>query len=348
MLQWMDNFSCYGGNWLLMLDGAYASGQPVLVADPDPTVPPGSFVMRPNGARKLLTGPQTTVGEAKRIYVDGLPASDVNMPYVCRFHDATNTPNVTVVLNNTGKLQVYRGDSGYRGGVFLGETANVIVSHAWQHVECKVFLHETLGTVEIRVEGVTVLNLANLDTIAAGATCDQVMWGGNPHPTNGPISIYHKDLIIWDGSGATNNTFRGACTVVSVIPDGDVSSGWTNSSGANAWSLIDEGAPNDDVDYISAPTPAPAACIVDLTSLPLDVTSVKGVMSIVRSRKTDGGDGNLQASVVSGASTGNGADRPITSAYTYWTDMFEVDPATAAAWLPAAVNAMKLKLNRTV
>ena len=54
------------------------------------------------------------------------------------------------------------------------------------------------------------------------------------------------------------------------------------------------------------------------------------------------GGGNLQMAMKSGASTGLGSDRPMTVAFTYWQDVFEVDPATSAQWLPAAVNAANL------
>jgi hypothetical protein len=71
-------------------------------------------------------------------------------------------------------------------------------------------------------------------------------------------------------------------------------------------------------------------------------------MPIHRSRKTDGGTGNIQLGVISGAATGLGVDRPITTAYTYWWDVFDSDPNIAAAWTKAAVNAMNLQLNRTL
>lgn len=95
-------------------------------------------------------------------------------------------------------------------------------------------------------------------------------------------------------------------------------------------------------------TTFPAAYKCSLSDLPVTVTSVRGVMPIHRSRKTDGGDGNIQIGALSGAATGLGADRPITTAYTYWWDIFDADPNTAAAWSKASVNAMNLQINRTL
>jgi hypothetical protein len=95
-------------------------------------------------------------------------------------------------------------------------------------------------------------------------------------------------------------------------------------------------------------TAIPAAYKCSLQDLPATVTSVRGVMPIHRSRKTDGGDGNLQQALISGASTGLGSNRPITTAYTYWWDIYDADPNGAIAWTRLAVNALNLQLNRTL
>jgi hypothetical protein len=69
-------------------------------------------------------------------------------------------------------------------------------------------------------------------------------------------------------------------------------------------------------------------------------------MPIQRSRKSDGGDGGLQVGLISGANTGLGANRQISSAYTYWWDIFDNDPG-GGAWSRPLVNALVLQLNRT-
>jgi hypothetical protein len=43
----------------------------------------------------------------------------------------------------------------------------------------------------------------------------------------------------------------------------------------------------------------------------------------------------------------NGSNRPITTAFTYYEDVFETDPNTGNAWTPASADAAQLKLNRT-
>lgn len=349
-IQWMDNFAAYGvGGSAYMLNGPYANVAGVgtaLVADPDPTAP-GSVVFR-NGfgvieyLRKVLTTGRTTVGVAMRRWLTSLPSNNNEIDVPICFNDGSNNILVKLQINSTGSITATNG-----AGTALGTTTGpVIVANAWQHIEAKVFFHATAGTVEVRVEGVTVLALVAQDTLGGQAgPCAQIANRNNSGAGN---EHYLKDYIIWDNSGMSNTDFLGSCAVISLTPSSDVSLNWTPSSGATGWNLINESPPNDDTGYIQAPTPPPAAAVFGLTDLPAHVTSVKALMTLVRSRKTDGGDGNLQVSMVSGGSTTNGTDRPITTAYTYWSDLFPLDPATAAAWLPSAVNAANLQLNRTL
>jgi hypothetical protein len=53
-------------------------------------------------------------------------------------------------------------------------------------------------------------------------------------------------------------------------------------------------------------------------------------------------------SLTSGANTDAGADRPMTTAFTYWSDVSEVNPGTGVFWTPTEVDAMDIEFDRTV
>lgn len=359
-LEWMDNFSVYGvgagpsaavGR---MLDGPYAevgtrgASSTALVEDPDPLVTTTVVYLGVDngfqGLRRVLSSTQTTVGIAQRFWLTRIPTSTFVRPIVYQSRDVNNVPLTTVQVTPTGALEVRRGD--HTGTVIGTTTGPVLVTNAWQHIECKILHSATAGTVEVRVEGVTVLNLTGQNTSSGGLGCAQVavhVVGGG-----GGDQCYVKDFVVWNGGGSSNNNFLGAVIVVGLLPASDEALNWTPVGAANGWSILDN-APPVDTDYIEAGTgPIPAAYAATLTDLPPNVTSVRGVMTLVRARKTDGGDGNIQVSALSGASAATGANRPITSAFTYWSDIFEQDPATAAAWTPSGVNGMRMRINRTV
>lgn len=358
--QWLDNFSAYGiDGQARMLNGSYAEiGGCFIVVDPDPT--PGTdepvlLVSSPaNGigvTRKVLTSSQATVGIAHRMWLNIIPIDTGDRPHCASFRDINNVVHLYVTVNPSGYLEVYRNDSG--GVVLIAQSAGpVIVANAWQHVETKVLIHASAGSVECRIEDVAVINVSGIRTssniVGALVECSSVALANPSSGGTDDVSSYYKDLIVWDGSGAFNNNFFGPCFVHDCVPDADESFNWVASSGVTGWNLIDGAPPADDVDYVEAVSPPPPASVFNLSDLPPDAVIAKAVMTMVRAKKTDGGDGKLQVGLKSGASTGLGADRPITTAYTYWSDVFDTDPNGGIGWTVAAVNALDLQLNRTL
>lgn len=359
-INWMDNFNIYGtdaGRAARLLNGVYAAVSRFdLQVDPDPTAV-GQVLHGFGGGlggeiRKVIPTARTTIGALARFWLSNLPGLPGvgSCPSFFSFRDQNNVPHIRISLDPSGDIVVFRNDNG--GEVQIGITATpVLVANAWKHMEAKVVLDVAAGSVEVRIEGITVLNIVGVRTTSniAGAIASCLNVAQQSPQTAGACDLYVKDYIIWDSTTGFNNNFMGSCQVLKIIPDADVALNWTPSSGATGFNLINEVTPDDDVNYIAAPAPGiPAAYKCSLSDLPVTVTSVRGVMPIHRSRKTDGGDGNLQVGAISGASTGLGADRPITTAYTYWWDIFDADPATAAAWTRVSVNAMNLQLNRTL
>ena len=342
----------YGLDGSLLLNGIYGQAQGQyfqLIDDPDPNITGtvvrlGNHNASPSILRRIGATTNQTAGRACRVWLANIPtAAGLDEPCIHEFRDSSNNAMVSIVVTPSGAIQAR---SGGAYGAALGTSGPaVILANAWQHVEAKVFMSATVGTVEVRVEGITVLNLTGL-VLSANPVNQFVSYFSGSNFVGG--LMYQKDLVEWDGAGAINNNFLGSVQVMELLPDSDIAFPWAASTGTTGYNLIDDAPPNEDTDYIYAIDPPPAAAKFGLSNLPVNVTSVKALMAIHRSRKTDGGDGNAQTGLISGASTALGADRPITTTYTYWLDVIETDPATAAAWTPGAVNAAQLQLNRTL
>lgn len=109
----------------------------------------------------------------------------------------------------------------YRNGVstFLGQsTVAFTASSAYRYIEAKVYIHGTAGTVEIRVDGATVLSLTGQNTKNGGSGyCDTLrlaMYSGN-------TTTYFDDLYLCDAAGAApHNDFLGDCRVDTLLPSG--------------------------------------------------------------------------------------------------------------------------------
>ena len=340
-IEFMDNFSQYGTDESFMGDGIYAQYSGALSTDPDGVSAGYTFKIDSTSTRALrrvLSSAQTTVGVAFRLWMSALPGASNQQPDVLAFSDTANSVQVYLLVETTGILAVYRGST-----VLGRSSVPVITAGAWNHIEMKVFFSQTVGTVEVRVNGTAKIELTAQDTCnTANVECSQIRFN-----SSGVMSTYYiKDLLIWNDSGSLNNDFMGDCQIVSLIPDGDDTLNWTPSTGSTGYDLINETTP-DDTDYIAADSTPPAESIFTLSDLDPEVVTVKGLMTFVRALKTDGGTANLQVSLVSGVDEDAGSDRPITVTATTWSDISETDPATAASWTPLSVNAAKLKIDRT-
>lgn len=352
-LLWCDGFDHYGTSTAKLLDGAWAeanAGVSLTTANPRT----GTYNLRQWGAttgsttnlRRVLGGAKTTVGIGGAFYYSALPTGN-NSQRLFDFCDATNTKQIVVVCQSTGTIEVWRGLAG--SGTSLGVTATpVVVANAYQHIECVVFFSQTVGTVEVRVNGVTVLSLSGIDTCATSLVeCSQVHIGGGTGVSNAYNATDIDDVFCYDNTSSYNNTFIGDRRVLTLFPDANTATAdWTAVGAASGYLCIDEANPNDDTDYITAATPGLVSQF-GLQNLPGGISVVNAVVMVERARKTEAGTANTQVSIVSGASTANGADKPLTEIYTYRHDVFQIDPATAAPFTPAAVDALQLKVART-
>ena len=345
MLLHADNFDYYGSDSAFLDDGVYASTYgATIINDPD-GVSVGKvlslrFSGNERGIRWVLPAANATVGVAARFYLEQIPASDDDRPTIIQFRDGANDRILGIRVTPTGALEAI--DS---GSVVVGATTGpVLTPEAWWHIEAK--FNAGTGDIEVRVEGVTVLD--DTDPTPLAPTTSQIACGSSGSGNSGSTDVKVKDLVVWDSSGSANNDFFGSVLVYDLAPTADDTfpTGWT-STAANGYSVLDSNPPDDGVAYIAADDTPPAAAVFDLEDLPADVTSVRGLITRVRAAKTDGGDGSLQVSMTSNGSDDAGADRPITTAQTYWSDVSELDPDTAAAWTPSGVNAAQLKIDRT-
>tara|TARA_R110000868_G_scaffold209021_1_gene458583 strand:- start:56 stop:1060 length:1005 start_codon:yes stop_codon:yes gene_type:complete len=333
-----------------MLDGLWAevTANVSIADDPDANITGNVLTFGSAQCRYVLPSAQNTVGIGTRVWLDNIPVSNAQRPAIQQWRDGSNNCVLAVFVSPTGSLQVYR-DIDYTtgAGTLIGATSGpVMTAQAWRHIETKVFWSTTVGTVQIKIEGVSVLSLTGVNTGAANYA--QVAIGTSYSLLTITTGLSIKDVTFWDGSGSENTTFLGPCGVYRLTPNADVSSGWTRTTGSTDYGLVDEAPPND-ADYIYAGEgPIPAASIMGMTNLPADIVGVRGLISVGRLQKSDGGDGMEQTSMSpNGTDWDTGTDNAISTAFSYYADVSEVSPDTAAAWTPTEVNALQVRLNRT-
>jgi hypothetical protein len=354
-LQWADFPSgeqgLYGTNTAFMLNGTpwvNLGGGSAIIDDPDPAIGSAGKVLRAIGSggstcRMALTSPATVVGCAFNFWCNNLPGGSVSF----------------FVMLTTGNTLLYSLRLKPNGGIELLRLSNttplaeadypVLFANSWNHLE--MLVDTVSGEVEVRRNGLTIPEISITDPVPVTGNIGLVGFTSiNPNGTFGQSNNFRvKNIVLYNGLGSTFNTFQGSVIVTDLRPNADDTlGGWTTSSGSNAWSLLNETPPADG-GFISAATPVPSPAEVSFTNLPDDVTSVRGLISITRSLKTDGGDGNLQTSLTpNGTDYVVGADNPVTTAATYRWDISEISPVTTAPWSPTEVNLIRQRYDRTL
>lgn len=260
------------------------------------------------------------------------------------------TDQVTLRLNSDYTLSVCRGAN---NGTVLGTTTALLTAGTFVYVEWKVLIHPSAGTVDVRVNGASVLSLTAQNTRNSANSAWTVFALGvvdavfSSYNTNF-LSINYDDLYVLDGSGsAPLNDFLGDCRVDARYPTAEgASSAWTPLSGTDNALMVDETAPDDDTTYNSTATVGATDTHV-MQDAPVPGATLYGVQLCLSAKKSDAGTCSL-APVVrhSGTDYPGTAFNPGTT-YAYTVTPYGTNPGTSAAWTEAGFNAIELGYTRT-
>jgi len=371
-LLWCDGFDHYGGDVEKMSDGSWAS-----VSTGTSEFSISSAIKRTGAyslfrsvewwdnvtARRVFGGNKTTVGVGCALYVPALPPVSDRAPII-ELKDLNNIVSISLVLQTTGDLALYRGD-GISGTLLAVTSTPAIVAQSFQHIEIQATSDSTAGAVEVRVNGVTVLSVSGVNTIAltneswtafvttaaAVQGFAQVGFTGRREPRQsnlGLFTLYYDDVFAYDTTGDFNNSWMGDLRVYTLFPNADTAQAdWTPLSGSG-FSNIDDPS-DDDSSYISAGVPgSPAETTSEfgLDDLPETTGLVYGVVLSSRVKKLEAGIADFQSGIVSNSVENQGPVHPLTPTYLYYDDVYEYDPDTGASFTTDAIDALQVQVNR--
>lgn len=266
-----------------------------------------------------------------------IPAFSINTFFVCFFDGVITAPQVSVVIDTSGRILVYRGSTST--GTLLATSTPVVPSNGYVYIECKVVFSNT-GSYEIRVNGVNVLSGAADTTNTANNTASGVGWGYAFSSIN--YNTHHKDdIYICDATGSTNNDFLGDCRIDTLLPttDGNYSQ-WTPNTGVVHFNRVNESAP-DLTTYNAGLTVGnrDSYGMADLAALSSQI--IYGVQVNAAALKDDAGSKSIATMVRSGGVDGDGATASLGTSQIYVSQVFETNPNGSVAWTEASVNAME-------
>lgn len=92
----------------------------------------------------------------------------------------------------------------------------------------------------------------------------------------------------------------------------------------------------------------PGPSSFSMNRLPSGTTGVRGMALVQRTNKSDSGPAKTQlAFVTADDSSANGAEQAVTTAFTYYQDIIEEDPATVGALTPSSFIGSRVRIDRT-
>lgn len=224
-----------------------------------------------------------------------------------------------------GKISVLRWP-----GTELGVSTATIAINAYHFFEVKSVIDTVVGSVQVKLDGTTILNLAGVNTQASAnnyITNFRIVGGG----TNRSIDDLYFDTANFLGDGA--------CECLFVNANGNTNQ-WTPSAGTN-YENVDDTTPDNDTTYNSEAT----ATEIDLYNMDnLSTTSgiVEGMQVVGCLRKDDAGARNIRLMTRSGAVNYYGSIQALADAYLFYTEVWEDNPNTAAPWAIAEVNGAEI------
>lgn len=261
-----------------------------------------------------------------------LPVATVN-PYISFSSDAT--PQVGLKVNTGGSISACR-LTGLNNGTVLGTSANNVIKAAtWHTIEFACTISDTVGTVDVRVDGVNVLSLTNQDTRnGTPTTVNRIYIGGCNGLYNTPYKI--DDLYVTDSL-----TFIGPMRIETLYPTADTSQKqFSASTGNSNYAMVDEAQMND-TDWVAANTVSNYDLydFGNLSSIPSGVSAI-ALSALVR--KSDVLSRSVAIVSKSGVTTTEHTNTSLSLAYTYVNKLLETDPGTSGPWTGVSVNALQV------
>lgn len=322
-----DGFDLYGTSGTATGASTYwTSGTPGTIQSP--RISGNGFAIRFAAGQPLLkvlggTADTLIVGFGFRVVTH--PLAGVNN--ILLLNDTGGT-NVTLRIDNAGFLSVLRGLT-----TTLATAAAPLTVGAWYYIEIKVKAHASTGTIEVRVNGTTVITLTGQNTAPISALLTQVQI---PQHLAGSSIYEFDDLYVCDTSGAAPlNDFLGELKVVSLLPNGagDATT-WTPSAGQN-FECVDNNPPSDAI-FVSDATPGNQ----DLYNFAnVAGGTILDAALVIRAQKSDAGARSIKPLCRSGGTTFAGGSQALSTSWLYYLQDYPLDPNTGAAWTLSNLNA---------
>lgn len=213
-----------------------------------------------------------------------------------------------------------------------------ISTDTWYEIEVHVKIDNTLGSIQLKVDGVMDINFAGDTQPAALSVIDNLLF------TRLSSEDYLDDLALNDTTGGADNSWCGDGHVILLIPNaaGDTTE-WSASPTGSNYLRVDELPPNDDTDYVYSSTSG-TVDLYNLTSSGLPSVEILRVWPEARARDDVAAGGLIGLPIKTNGVQYEGTSVSLLTTYTKQIlgDARTVNPQTSAAWNVSELDALQV------
>jgi hypothetical protein len=212
----------------------------------------------------------------------------------------------------------------------------VCTLNGYNYLEVDAVASATLGSVTIRVNGVQVFSISNVNTVGFGpAYFDCIQLGG----CGGLGGTIHDDVYVVDPATTPNNSFQGAVRVYRLLAGADSTPlQWTPSVAGPHYPLVNS-VPPDLTKWVQSSTPGQTdQYLYPLVSIPSSVT-VKAVQHSLLAALDAAGSRSIASSVEGIVSP---TSFSLSTSESQYSTPYDVDPSTGAPWLLSDIGTRKI------
>lgn len=250
----------------------------------------------------------------------------------------TSLHHIYSVLTQNRSIQIWRGSPGTAVGTLLAESAvNLWTLETWHYLETQVKIANSGGTVEVRLNGATVVTFTG-DTRNGGAA-GVVNRAGFLADGTGQQKFIDDIYILNEQGSAPDNTFLGDVRAWPLHPNGNGNYSQLLGSDANStdnYLLVDEVGTPSIADYVGSATDGEKDTYT-FEDLAASVGTIFGVELRMFAAKTEIGNKGIRAVIRRGSDV-TGADFALATTAATYRELYALDPIAAAAWTITNVN----------
>lgn len=298
----------------------------------------------------LMNSPETwsdgsTFGVGFHHYIEALPTLSFTGGIIG--FGGPSSLNRSLRIDTSGEAVFWSGDT--QDGSEIEGTGWFPSSGTLYHIELKMFIDGSVGTLELRVDGTTVYSGTNLNTLGDGSF-SRVWFAPASATTDGTgddeTHVWYDNLFFWNTSGSINNDFLGERNIYTLFPDGDTATEeWALSSGSDSFDLVNNVPPDPLVDYLEAQNNGDET-IMTVEDLPSTEISVTAVQITSLTYKTGTTDTRLDAGIIINSNEDAGTFSLAQDNPQYKYHISEISPDTSASYTPTEINGMEIIIRR--